>query len=207
MSEATPQGHCFIVSAPSGSGKTTLIHQVLDQLPGIEFIVSYTTRPPRAGEQPGKDYHFIDATTFEEMHKDGAFMETATVHQHSYGTPSRDVTDKLGKGIDIILEIDVQGAQQIRQQLPEATLIFILPSSPEVLRRRLSNRRQDSPEEIDRRMRTAIEEIKQIKAYAYLVINDDLATAADQLQAIIVAKRCQLKYSEPLINLWQKALR
>lgn len=204
-----PSGHCFIISAPSGSGKSTLIQQVLKQFSNLEFMVSYTTREPRPGEIHGVDYHFVDDTTFDQMLADKAFLEWANVHDRRYGTPKAAFEQKLKAGIDLILEIDVQGAQQVRQCHLESQIvtIFVLPSSPNALETRLRQRGKDSETKIARRLLTAKNEITAASNYNYLIVNDDLSAAAAELHAIILAQRCKLEYRIDLVKIWQQALK
>lgn len=209
MSNSTPKRHgiCFIVSAPSGSGKSTLIQQVLRSLNNLEFMVSYTTRAPRDGERNGVDYIFIDDAEFDRLIRDDAFLEWAQVHRNRYGTPKREFERKLAAGIDVILEIDVQGARQIIGHHPEARSVFIVPASPDDLRNRLHKRGKDTAEAIELRLETAQSEITHLNEYNYLIINDNIDTAARELAAIIVANRCRLEYRKPLVTQWEEAMR
>ncbi len=182
-------GTLFIISAPSGAGKTSLVKQLVETTPGIAVSVSHTTRPPRPGEQDGVHYHFISLATFEEMLKADAFLESALVFGNRYGTSRAAVLDQLQNDQDVILEIDWQGAQQVREQMAESASIFILPPSRDALRQRLTGRDQDSAEVIDRRMAAALDELSHYAEFDYLVINDEFATALDELRAIVVAQR------------------
>ncbi len=181
----------LIVSGPSGSGKSTLVQKILE-LPGTMPSVSCTTRPRRATEASGKCYDFINDAQFEAMVQRGEFLEYAQVFgKHSYGTPKKWLEGSREKGLDLVLEIDVQGAAQVKQKLPESVAIFILPPSREELERRLRSRGQDSGEEISRRLAKAREEITAFgKFYDYCVVNDDVERAGREAQAILMALRC-----------------
>ena len=181
----------LIVSGPSGSGKSTLVQKILE-LPGTMPSVSCTTRPRRATEASGKCYDFVTDAEFDAMVQRGEFLEFARVFgKHSYGTPKRWLEESRKKGLDLVLEIDVQGAAQVKQKLPESVAIFILPPSREELERRLRSRGQDSDEEIARRLAKAREEITAFgKYYDYCVVNDDVERAGHEAQAIVTALRC-----------------
>ena len=180
-------GIIFVVSAPSGAGKTSLCKELIDFFPSLRHSVSYTTRPIRPGERPGIDYHFVTAEVFQAMVSAGEFAEWAEVHGNCYGTALATLEAARNAGVDILLEIDCQGAAQLRQRLPQAVFIFILPPSFEELRRRLVGRNTDSPEIIERRIANARGEIRAATGYDYLVVNDDFALALDQLKAIMNA--------------------
>ncbi len=186
---ATPTGTLYIFSAPSGAGKTSLVKALLEAMGGIEVSVSHTTRPPRPGEVDGLDYHFVDVPTFEKMVAEGAFLEHARVFDNHYGTARSSVERRLQAGVDVILEIDWQGARLVREQFPDAVGVFILPPSRGALEARLRGRGQDSEEVIARRMRDAVREMSHYAEFDYLVINDDFATALDELQAIVTCHR------------------
>ncbi len=182
-------GSLFIVAAPSGAGKTSLVNALVARHDDIRLSVSHTTRPPRDGEVDGRDYHFVSQASFAEMRDKGDFLESATVFDNSYGTSSVAVQEMLAQGLDVILEIDWQGAQQVRNNLPDATGIFILPPSKTTLEQRLRNRGQDNEEIIARRMRDAENEISHYVEFDYLIVNDDFTEALNSLTAIIMAKR------------------
>ncbi len=196
-----PDGTLFIVSGPSGAGKTTLIRGVRDQLQplGIElyFSVSHTTRQPRAGEEPGISYYFVEPQEFERMVAAGEFLEWAHVHAHRYGTSRTEVVDRLRKGQDVILDIDYQGAKQIAEDPelePRSMSVFIFPPSLDTLRVRLRDRGLNTGDEIDLRLRKAIDEIDEGKDfYDYIIINDNLDAATECLKAAIIAKKLQTK--------------
>lgn len=179
-------GQLFVISAPSGAGKTTLIQQVMVRVPGVSYSVSHTTRPPRPGEIDGKDYFFVTEQTFTRMIQAGEWLEWARVHAHYYGTSRAFVEKQLTAGRSLLLDIDVQGARQIMDAGLDPVTIFILPPSIEVLRQRLETRGTDSAQTIALRLENAKKEIALTHLYQYVVKNDDLTTAADQLCAIFV---------------------
>jgi guanylate kinase len=182
-------GQLFIVAAPSGGGKTSLVNQLMMTLPLIELSISHTTRPARPKEKNGKDYFFVDKAEFEEMVKCHAFLEHAKVFDNYYGTSKQQIEERLLQGIDIVLDIDWQGAQQIRQIMPNAISIFLLPPSLETLRERLQNRQQDNLEIIEKRMQQARSELKHFDEFDYLIVNKEFELALEQLKAIVIAER------------------
>lgn len=182
-------GSLFIVAAPSGAGKTSLVKALVERNANISLSVSHTTRAPRDGEQNGVDYYFVDQSQFAQMREQNAFLESATVFDNSYGTSSKQVISQLEQGIDVILEIDWQGAQQVRDNFADATSIFILPPSRSTLEQRLRNRGQDNDEIIARRMRDAVNEMSHYIEFDYLIVNDDFEQALAQLTAIVTARR------------------
>lgn len=183
------RGQLFIVSAPSGAGKTSLVKALLATLPGIEVSVSHTTRAQRLGEIAGCDYHFCEQGEFEKIAEQKGFLEHATVFGNSYGTSREHVEEKLAEGVDIVLEIDWQGAQQVRKDILGSCSIFILPPSKSVLEERLKGRGQDSDEVIAKRMCTAVDEMSHYDEYGFLVVNDDFDEARLELTAIIQSQR------------------
>jgi len=183
------QGTLFIVSAPSGAGKTSLVRELIESLDGIQVSVSHTTRAKRDGEVDGVNYHFTDAATFEAMIERGEFFEYAKVFDNYYGTSRQAAQTVLAAGQDVILEIDWQGARQVREQMPEAVSIFILPPSRSELERRLASRGTDEHAIIARRMRDAISEMSHYDEYDYLVVNDDFTTALRELQSLVISRR------------------
>jgi len=185
-------GTLYIYSAPSGAGKTSLVKALLEQTPGIEVSVSHTTRASRPGEENGRDYHFVEIPKFEAMVADSAFLEHAKVFDHYYGTARSSVDDPLQQGQDVILEIDWQGAEQIRRLYPEAVSVFILPPSKTALRERLQGRGQDSDDIIERRMRDAASEMSHYAEFDYLIINDGFDQALQELRSIVIAQRMRL---------------
>ncbi len=186
-----PQGTLYIISAPSGAGKSSLIASLLENSPAyaMKVSISHTSRSPRLGEEDGVHYHFVDKAEFEALIEQGAFLEHAEVFGNYYGTSRLWIEDMLSKGIDIFLDIDWQGARQIKEQLPKARSIFILPPSREELERRLYARGQDSDEVIINRMNKAQSEVSHYDEYDYLIINDDFETALTDLRAILRAER------------------
>lgn len=184
-------GTLYIVSAPSGAGKTSLVKALIDALPQVRVSVSHTTRGMRPGEVDGVNYHFVSRDSFVEMLDRNEFLEHAEVFGNLYGTSQRWLEETLAEGYDLILEIDWQGAQQVRRLMPQARSIFILPPTQQALRQRLTNRGQDSDEVIERRMREAVNEMSHYVEYDYLVINDDFATALEDLKAIFRANQLQ----------------
>ena len=185
-------GTLYIVSAPSGAGKTSLVRALLARDAGVAVSVSYTTRAPRSGEQEGVDYHFVGRERFLAMIGAGEFLEHAEVFGNYYGTGRAAVTAQLARGGDVILEIDWQGAQQVRQAFPDSVGVFILPPSREVLRARLNGRGKDDAAVIERRLQAAVEEISHYSEYDFIVVNDDFETALADLAAILRAVRLRL---------------
>ncbi|MGA7965623.1 MAG: guanylate kinase [Gammaproteobacteria bacterium] len=201
MSESeakTPaRGQLFVVSAPSGAGKTSLLKALIARNPALTFSVSYTTRAPRFGEEGGRDYHFIDAARFEAMQAADAFLESARVFGNGYGTAAADVERERAGGRDVVLEIDWQGARQVRRRRPETVSIFILPPSRESLRARLTGRGTDSESIIDRRMAAAATEMAHWDEYDYVVVNDEFERALADLAAIVDGKGAATERSRP----------
>jgi guanylate kinase len=197
-------GNLFIVSAPSGAGKTSLVAALLASTPGIDLSISYTTRPPRPGEVDGRDYHFVSRETFQEMAAHGDFLESAEIYGNLYGTSQSWLQAKMAEGRDILLEIDWQGAQQVRRVFPGCISIFILPPSIEALEQRLRGRGKDSEEVIARRLQAARDEISHVAEFDYVIINDQIDDAVRQLRAVAVAEGArrdrQLARHRDLIN-------
>jgi len=185
-------GNLIIISAPSGSGKTTVVHGVLAEVDRLTFSISYTTREARVGEQHGRDYYFVDEATFRNMQEEGEFLEWAVVHGQLKGTSRSLVMAEQAKGLDVVLEIDVQGAMQIKAIDPRAILIYLMPPSFEAMERRLRLRNTDRPEEIRRRLLRARDEIRFCGQYDYVVINDALRTAVEEVKQIILSNRCRV---------------
>lgn len=181
-------GTLYIISAPSGAGKTSLVRTMLARMPTLTLSVSHTTRAMRPGERDGVDYHFVSVTAFKAMIASGAFLEHAQVFDNFYGTSKAGIQGQLGEGRDVLLEIDWQGARQVRAVFPDAVGIFILPPSRQVLEQRLRDRGQDREEVITRRMRDAVAEMSHYTEYDYLVINDDFVRAEGDMEAIFRAQ-------------------
>ncbi|MEJ2214725.1 MAG: guanylate kinase, partial [Gammaproteobacteria bacterium] len=179
----------YIVSAPSGAGKTSLLTELVPLDEQLKLSVSHTTRAPRPGEQDGIHYHFVSVEEFEAEVEKGAFIESANVFGNYYGTSEQSIRNQLAEGFDVILEIDWQGARQVRERVEQSVSIFILPPSVETLRKRLSQRGQDDEQTIERRMKQATDEMSHYPEYDYLVFNDDFKEALDQLAAIFKANR------------------
>jgi guanylate kinase len=200
VNNVTSRGTLFVVSSPSGGGKGTLIRHVLEVVDNLSYSVSYTTRAPRLGEVNGREYFFVSREVFDEMVAAGEFLEWACVHGNFYGTAKRQIAEETAAGLDIILEVDVQGAASVRQLLMDSVSIFILPPSPEVLRQRLLTRGTDSPEELEIRLRNAPDELKQYSAFDYVIINDEIKKAAHQLASIVYAERARCMRQESLVR-------
>jgi len=183
----------FLISAPSGSGKSTIVNQLRSLVTGLEFSVSYTTRPPRGSEQEAREYHFISREEFQRMIDGGEFLEYADVFGNYYGTARQSLTDAFAKGKDLLLDIDVQGASQVRRKAPEAVSIFLMPPSPEILAYRLRNRSRAEgavqEEIIRRRLARARQEIENYREYGYILVNDILDRAVEEMAAIVAAER------------------
>ena len=182
-------GTLFIISAPSGSGKTSIVQHLLGTVEGLEFSVSYTTRAPRAGEVHGRDYFFVDEPTFRRMIAADEFYEWAVVYNDLKGTSRAFIDERLARGADVLLDIDVQGAMQIKAINPKAILVFILPPSFPVLAERLRRRGLDDEAEVQRRLAKARDEIRRYEEYHYVVVNEDLAASVETVRAIIRAER------------------
>jgi guanylate kinase len=180
-----PQGRLYVVAAPSGAGKTSLVKALMEREPRIQFSVSYTTRHPRPNEIPGRDYHFVSQQRFQEMIANHEFLEHAQVFDNCYGTGVRTVQEALSNGEQLLLEIDWQGARQVRSRIPDAVSIFILPPSRAALEQRLKARSTDSDEVIQRRLRDAAEDLGHWSEFDYVVINDRFEQALEDLQAIV----------------------
>jgi len=191
------QGRLYVVSAPSGAGKTSLVKALMEREPAIRFSVSYTTRKPRPNEVPGRDYHFVAPEEFQRMVEAGEFLEYANVFDNYYGTGVRAVQEALRCGEQLLLEIDWQGARQVRERLPEARSIFILPPSRAALEERLKNRSTDSSSVIERRLRDAGEDIGHWSEFDYVVINDQFERAIADLQSIVHDRGAEFAATNP----------
>jgi guanylate kinase len=190
----------LVISAPSGSGKTTLVRQLVAEVEGVEFSVSYTTRAARPSEKNGVDYHFVSEEEFRAKAENNEFLEWAQVHEKLYGTGRAETEAVLGRGLDMVLDIDVQGAGQVKQAKPDAVLIFILPPSFEVLEQRLRDRRQDEGADIERRLAVARREVSQYKNYDYAVVNDEIDRSAGLLRSIVLAERARRERMERIVG-------
>ena len=200
VNNSPTRGTLFVVSSPSGGGKGTLVRGVLAVVDNLSYSVSYTTRGPRANEVDGREYFFVDVPAFEEMVARGEFLEWACVHGNFYGTSKQQIADKTGAGIDMILEVDVQGAASVRQLLMDSVSVFILPPSFEVLKERLCARGTDTAESLALRLRNAPEELKQYSLFDYVIINDEVDRAVSQLASIIHAERARCVRQEGLVR-------
>ncbi|HWG76821.1 MAG TPA: guanylate kinase [Steroidobacteraceae bacterium] len=175
----------FVISAPSGAGKTSLVRALLERRANLVVSVSHTTRQPRAHELEGRDYHFVPVARFQELAAAGAFLEHARVFDNYYGTGARQVDERLAAGSDVILEIDWQGARQVRAAMPACVSIFVLPPSREALQQRLRTRRTDSPEVIERRLRDAVADMEHYREFDFVVVNDQFEQAVRELESIL----------------------
>lgn len=184
-------GTLFIISGASGTGKSSLVASLVATEPAVRASISHTTRPKRAAEKHGVDYHFIDVARFQTMAEEGLFLEYAQVFDHYYGTSRDWVMQRLHAGTDVVLEIDWQGARQVRAQIPQSVGIFILPPSRPALETRLRGRKQDTPEIIERRLREATRDMSHFEEFDYLIINDNFALALNELRVVILAQRLQ----------------
>ena len=191
MSKSSREGVLFVVSAPSGAGKTSLCRELIDRFGGLRQSISFTTRQSRSGEVDGADYHFVEPSVFQQMVSDQQFAEWAEVHGNCYGTSLDTLTRAAVQGIDLLLDIDFQGAAQLKKNCQHGVFIFILPPNFEELERRLRGRDTDTDQVIEKRLKNAEREISEAGWYDYLVVNDDFQTALDELSAIVTAERCR----------------
>jgi len=201
------EGILFVISAPSGAGKTSLCKEIIDFFPELRQSVSFTTRSPRSGEQEGVDYFFVSPEEFSRMVAAGEFVEWAEVHGNCYGTARKSLEGWRSQGLDVILDIDCQGAAQLKQSCSGAVFIFILPPGVDELRHRLTGRNLDAPEVIERRIRNAEGEIREARWYDYLIVNDRLEVAAEQLKGVITAERCRTHRILPTLRTTFPSLR
>jgi guanylate kinase len=185
------RGQLFVLSGPSGVGKSTLRERIRKRFTDLWYSVSYTTRPPRPGERDGEDYHFVSPETFAATVKARGFVEWARVHDHCYGTPKEQVVRHLGNGREVLLEIDVQGARQVKIEMPEACFIFVLPPDVEALKKRLRRRATEAEPEMKTRLERAAREMAEAPWYDYLIVNGELDWATEELAAVITANRCR----------------
>ena len=191
------KGSIFIVSAPSGAGKTTMCKQIIRIVDNVKPSISYTTRPPRSGEVPDEDYCFVSEAEFRTMIDRGDFVEWALVHGNFYGTSRLKLKELISAGYDVLLDIDTQGARQIRKSFNNAVYIFILPPSMTELKRRLEGRMSNSVEDINRRLKRAVDEIREYNIYDYVIINDIIESSLKKLEAIIIAERLRSSKIDP----------
>lgn len=186
-----PRGSLFIISGPSGAGKGTLVDHLVARVPRLWVSVSATTREPRPGEAEGREYYFLSPEEFESLVEQGELLEWAEVHGHRYGTPARTVEDRLKQGVDVVLEIDPQGALQVKELVPDAVLVFILAPSMEELERRIRARGAETDEQVRTRLETALSELQLVGTYDHVVENDDIARATDELVRIVETHRSE----------------
>jgi guanylate kinase len=194
------RGQLFVLSGPSGAGKSTLRERIRERFPDLWYSVSYTTRAPRPGEKDGEDYHFVSPETFAATVKARGFVEWARVHQHCYGTPREQVVRHLEDGGEVLLEIDVQGARQVKIEMPQACFIFVLPPDVETLKKRLRRRATEAEPEMQTRLERAAREMAEAPWYDYLIVNDDLDRATEELAAVIMANRCRTPVALPHVR-------
>ena len=194
------KGQIFVITAPSGTGKTTIIDGVRKNMRGVGYSISHTTRMPREGEVNGYHYYFVDRAGFQEMIEAREFIEWAVVYDQLYGTSISSIDRGLSSGNDVLMDLDIQGAEEIKRRFPESLSIFILPPSMEILKERLKGRSTDEKRDIDLRMRKAVEEIQRCRYYDFIVINDDLNQAAREIEAIITAQRAHRKRRFPVVQ-------
>jgi guanylate kinase len=194
------KGQIYVITAPSGTGKTTIIRAARESVSGIGYCVSHTTREPRNGEAEGQHYHFVTKEDFEKMIDAHQFIEWARVYDHLYGTSYSSMEEELSSGEDLLLDLDIQGAEAMKGHFPESLSIFILPPSLEVLEKRLKGRATNDRDDIDLRMKKATEEIRRCGGYDYIVVNDDLAQTVREIEAIIISQRARSKRRYPLIQ-------
>jgi guanylate kinase len=198
-------GRIFVVSGPSGSGKSTLIREVRRKVPSLGYSISHTSRPPRGQEKNGVEYHFVSKENFRKMIEKGEFVEWAEVYQDLYGTSIASLRSQITMGLDVIMDIDVQGAKNIKDHFKDAILIYVLPPSMEILEKRLRDRGTDDEKAIETRLKKAGKEIKNCVSYDYLVFNDQIDQAVEELKSILIAERCRrsvrLSKAQALFNL------
>lgn len=196
----TEKGKLIVISGPSGAGKSTVVNRAIQGRTDMCFSTSVTTRSPRPGEEDGKDYFFIQPERFREMVANDELLEHAEYVAHSYGTPRAFVEQRMDAGFNVILDIEVQGARQVKEKMPEAVLVFILPPSMDELRRRLEKRATDSQDVIDARLARAREELKEAALYDYIIVNDDADAAAAEFAAILAAERCKYAHRRHFVE-------
>jgi guanylate kinase len=194
------KGNLIIITSPSGGGKGTLIKAVIEAVPHIGYSVSYTTREPRKGEEEGRDYFFVSVEEFERLRGEGEFLESATVHSNFYGTSRTQVENITAAGYDVILEIDVQGAKEVLSKMPESVSIFIMPPSFEVLRARLTARATEKAMDLELRLRNSFTEVRDYSGFQYVVVNEQLEHATEELRSIILAERLRTNRQSDAIS-------
>ncbi|MDR2202674.1 MAG: guanylate kinase [Clostridiales bacterium] len=194
------KGLLFIISGPSGAGKGTIYNEVLKRRPSLKKSVSVTTRQPRAGEVDGVHYHFRTVDEYRKMIADGGFLETASVYENYYGTPAAPVLKMLDNGDDVMFEIDILGARQIKSRYPDSVSVYIMAPSMQILEKRLRERGTESAQSLSRRLGSALSELKQYKLFDYIVFNDDVKTSADKVLSIIDAEKCKIGVNEDKIQ-------
>ena len=194
------RGQLIVFSGPSGVGKGTILAKYMQGRSDICYSVSATTRAPRPGEVDGRQYFFLTRQEFEKMIEEGRMLEYAQYNGNYYGTPSRFVEEKLQAGVDVVLEIEVQGAAKVRAACPEALFVFVLPPSFETLRSRLTGRGTEDEATVQKRLNAALDELRQASAYDYVIVNDDLDQAVEELSAVVKAARCSVKFQKKLIE-------
>ena len=194
------KGLLIVISGASGTGKGTVCKKILSDLPAVAYSISATTRAPRPGEIDGKEYYFLSVAEFKNWIADGKFLEHAEVYGNFYGTPLNKIEERLNRGEDILLEIDVQGALNVKRKCPEGVYIFLLPPSLEELRRRIEGRGTETPESLARRMKNALAEINVGLEYDYVVVNDSIENAAEKIKAILTAERLKVSRNEDKFN-------
>jgi guanylate kinase len=194
------EGQIFVVTAPSGTGKTTIINMIRKDMRGVGYSISHTTRKPREGEVNGYHYYFVDRVEFEKMVEAHEFMEWAVVYDQLYGTSISSMNRELSSGKDLLMDLDIQGAEEIERRFPESLSIFILPPSMEILKERLKRRSTNDKVNVDLRMKKAVEEIQRCRDYDFIIVNDDLSEATREIEAIIIAQRANKKRRFPLVQ-------
>ena len=193
-------GQLFVISAPSGAGKSTIIKRLRERVSGLGYSVSHTSRPPRHNEKDGIDYHFVGSETFHKMIEEGAFVEWANVYGHLYGTSIQGLRAQTQGGVDVVLDIDHQGAKNIRSFFQDSILIYILPPSLETLEQRLRTRATDNSDVIDSRIKEAVADLKNCEWYDYLIVNDELEKAVTEAESVILSRRCSKQRMLPLVK-------
>ena len=199
-STAKMKGNIYIFTGPSGAGKSSVINELRKRVAGLGYSVSYTSRPPRHNETDGFDYHFVSEETFHKMKNEGAFVEWAKVYDHLYGTSTEILRSQTEKGLDVILDVDSQGAKNIRESFQNSILIYILPPSLEILEQRLKARGTDSADVISNRIKKAIDDLRDCEWYDYLIINDTLEKAVGEAKSVILSSRCRNSRMLPVVK-------